>query len=122
MENHMSSPSNLMAEVMSSDGDVDSDALMSLLPTQPGELAFALGLELDALNSDSPLPRQRLNDFLLTLRLAVPRAGAPRKAFEWFRSKPLPSFGGATAMQLVQAGRASAVGNHLQRIDKGGFT
>ena len=43
------------------------------------------------------------------------------RAFAWFRSQPLPSFGDKTAEDLVKEGRAEDVKKYLSRIADGGY-
>lgn len=42
-------------------------------------------------------------------------------AFEWFSERPLPSFGGRTAADLVREGRTDAVKAYVERVGAGGF-
>lgn len=42
-------------------------------------------------------------------------------AFEWFSERPLPSFGGQTAADLVRDGRMDAVKAYVERVGAGGF-
>lgn len=42
-------------------------------------------------------------------------------AFEWFCERPLPSFGGRTAADLVREGRMDAVKAYVERVGAGGF-
>ena len=50
-----------------------------------------------------------------------PRFGSGMMAFAWYRSEPLPGFSGATAMALVQQGRASEVLEYIDAVDAGVF-
>ncbi|WP_353215917.1 XRE family transcriptional regulator [Salinisphaera hydrothermalis] len=63
----------------------------------------------------------RLREFDEILSYTAPRGGSKRKAFAWFQSRPLPSFGNRTAEALVKAGKASAVKVYLPRLNDGGF-
>jgi hypothetical protein len=47
-------------------------------------------------------------------------SGPVGRAFAWFRSEPLPSFGDMTAEDLVKEGRAQAVKDYQTRIAEGG--
>ncbi|WP_220790214.1 antitoxin Xre/MbcA/ParS toxin-binding domain-containing protein [Gluconacetobacter takamatsuzukensis] len=40
---------------------------------------------------------------------------------DWYRSRPVPSFGDQTAEALVREGRAEAVRRYLDRIATGGY-
>ena len=48
-------------------------------------------------------------------------SGSIGRAFAWFRSQPLASFGDKTAEDLVKEGRARAVKDYLSRIADGGL-
>ena len=48
-----------------------------------------------------------------------PRFGSATLAREWYESEPLPGFAGATAMQLVLAGRADEVLGYIEAVDAG---
>ena len=48
-------------------------------------------------------------------------SGSDERAFAWFRSQPLPSFGDKTAEDLVKEGRTDAVKAYLSRIAGGGY-
>ncbi|NPU63962.1 DUF2384 domain-containing protein [Bradyrhizobium sp. 83012] len=48
-------------------------------------------------------------------------AGGEEAATFWFRSEPLPAFGGRTAEALVKEGRAETVRNFLDHVALGGF-
>lgn len=48
-----------------------------------------------------------------------PRFGTEKLARDWYESEPLPGFAGATAMQLVCAGRADEVLDYLDAVDRG---
>ena len=48
-------------------------------------------------------------------------AGGDEEAMVWYRTEPLPAFGGWTAEMLVSAGHFAAVGDYLDHIAIGGF-
>lgn len=48
-------------------------------------------------------------------------AGGPIQAMAWYRSQPLPEFGGRTAESLVKAGKVNAVRDWLYGVASGGF-
>ena len=53
------------------------------------------------------------------LERVEPRFGSPLMAYAWYRSQPLPGFGGMTAMSLVASGRASDVLEYIEAVDAG---
>jgi len=47
------------------------------------------------------------------------RFGSVQSAREWYETKPLLGFSGATAAQLVRAGRAEEVLAYIDAVDRG---
>ena len=104
---------------------VSPDALSSLLRITKGELATASGLSRDALSKrgriNSLATQKRLREITEIINRVIPWAGSELGAYAWYRSQPLPSFGDATAEDLVRRGEGDAVRNYLARISQGGF-
>jgi predicted NUDIX family NTP pyrophosphohydrolase len=48
-------------------------------------------------------------------------ASGPAQAFAWYRSEPLPAFGGRTAESLVTSGELATLRDYLDSIALGGF-
>jgi hypothetical protein len=48
-------------------------------------------------------------------------AGGQRQAHIWYRTEPIPAFGGLRAEALVNKGLADAVRDYLDRIGAGRF-
>jgi len=114
-----------LTSILSSTGGVETDRLAELLHITKGELALATGLSRDAVSkrtrATSPKTQQRLRDTIEIINRAVPWTGSTARAFAWFRSQPLPSFGDKTAEDLLKEGRAQAVKDYLSRIADGGY-
>ena len=114
-----------LTELLSHTGVVESDALAERLHITKGELAAATGLSRDAVSkrarATSAKTQQRLRDTVDIINRAVPWTGSTARAFAWFRSQPLPSFGDKTAEDLLEEGRAQAVKDYLSRIADGGY-
>ncbi len=53
------------------------------------------------------------------LALVTPRFENAEAAYEWFSTEPLPGFSGSTAMDLIRAGRVSAVIDYIKAVDAG---
>lgn len=56
------------------------------------------------------------------LRIIAPRFEEPALAHAWFEERPLPGFSGATAAQLVAAGRGQEVLDYIAAVDAGVHT
>ncbi|MEA3643286.1 MAG: antitoxin Xre/MbcA/ParS toxin-binding domain-containing protein [Lamprobacter sp.] len=114
-----------LTDLFSDLGLVESDRLAEQLHVTKAELARAIGLSRDALSKrariTSTKTQQRLRDTVDIINRAIPWAGSTARAFAWFRSQPLPSFGDKTAEDLLKEGRAQAVKDYLSRIADGGY-
>lgn len=121
----MAIASNDLTNVLSNAGLIDTDRLAERLHVTKGELACLTGLSRDAVTkrarSSAPKTQQRLRDTVDIINRATPWAGSTARAFAWFRSQPLPSFGDKTAEDLLKEGRAQAVKDYLSRIADGGY-
>jgi uncharacterized protein (DUF2384 family) len=114
-----------LTQLISAAGTVESDRLAELLHVTKVELARATGLSRDAVSrrnrSGSQKTQQRLRDTVEIINRVTPWTGSTARAFAWFRSQPLPSFGDKTAEDLLKEGRAEAVLGYLSRIADGGY-
>ena len=108
------------------DNQVFSPALIAAaLRTTKSEIAGTLGLGKDALSRTSRVRARktqvRLRQMMELLNRVEAATGSPLAAYAWFRSEPLPGFGGATPDLLVREGRADQVHAYLDRIMTGGY-
>ena len=63
----------------------------------------------------------RLRQMLEILRRVEAEVGSDLVAYAWFRSEPLPGFGGMRPCQLVQGGKADMVHAYLDDVLAGGY-
>ena len=95
------------------------------LRTTKSEIAGTSGLGRDALSRTSRIrarnTRTRLRQMPEILNRVESGTGSPLAAYAWFRSEPLPGFGGATPNLLLREGRADHVHAHLDRVMAGGY-
>ena len=114
-----------LADVITDQGTVTTDRLAKALHLTKTELAVATGLSRDAVSKHSRrstrATQTRLRDTVEIINRVVPWSGSVGRAFAWYRSQPLPSFGDKTAEDLVKEGRAEAVKDYLSRIAEGGY-
>ena len=107
-------------------GLISVDDLVSDLRITKTELAAAVGLPREAVSKKARLHsrrnQHRLGEMVEIIRRVLPWTGTIQAAFAWYRSQPLPSFGGLTAEDLVKAGRSESVRNYLSRVAPGGYT
>lgn len=108
------------------DHDVFSPALLAdALRTTQSEVADTLGLTRDAVTRldrmRGPKTQTRLREMVEVLNRVEPQLGSLLAAYAWFRSEPLPGFGGMTAQHLVRVGKVSHVHAALDRMSSGGY-
>lgn len=113
-----------LSEVTGENG-VSPDRLSAALHITKSELALAAGLSRDAVSkaarSQSVVTQARLREVSEIINRVIPWAGSELAAYAWYRSQPLPSFGDATAEELVRQGLGEKVRAYLGRIAAGGF-
>lgn len=113
-----------LSEVVGEKG-VSPDRLSAALHITKSELAVAAGLSRDAVSksarSESHATQARLREMSEIINRVIPWAGSELAAYAWYRSQPLPSFGDATAEELVRQGQGERVRAYLGRIAAGGF-
>ncbi|CCW15946.1 transcriptional regulator with XRE-family HTH domain [Sphingobium wenxiniae] len=113
-----------LSEVTGEKG-VSPDRLSAALHITKSELALAAGLSRDAVSkaarSQSVVTQARLREVSEIINRVIPWAGSELAAYAWYRSQPLPSFGDATAEELVRQGLGEKVRAYLGRIAAGGF-
>jgi hypothetical protein len=123
--NPLSSRPDLLEIVIDAEGQVVTDRLAAVLRITKTELAAATGLSRDAVSkqarSGSRATQARLRDTTEIINRVTRWSGSVGRAFAWFRSEPLPSFGDKTAEDLVKDGRAQAAKDYLARIAAGGY-
>ena len=99
--------------------------IAAALRTTKSEIASTLGLGKDAFSRASRegarKSQVRLRQMMELLKRVEVAMGSPLAAYAWFRSEPLPGFGGATPDLLVRDGRADDVHAYLDRIMAGGY-
>ena len=97
----------------------------------PARLSAALRITLSELAAVSGLPRHafargitaqtRLAEMCEIIEKAIPWTGSACTAYAWYRSQSLPSFGDATAEELVRQGYGDNVYAYLGRLEDGGY-
>lgn len=116
---------DFLQQVISDDGLVLAGTLAKVLHITQTDLAEATGLSLDSVSKSarvkSRATQARLKDTVEIINRVAQWSGGVGRAFAWFRSQPLPSFGDKTAEELVKAGQANAVKTYLSRIAAGGY-
>ena len=93
------------------------------LRTSKIEIATTLGLGKDAFSryARTRKSQTRLRLMLEIMNRAEADTGSALAAYAWFRSAPLPGFGGATPDLLVRQGKGDHVHAYLDRVAAGGY-
>lgn len=69
----------------------------------------------------SPTVQKKLEPIARILAQVEELTGDADQAILWFRHQPLPGHDGATAQQLVEAGRADAVLTYIEELRDGAY-
>ena len=104
---------------------LDVREIARVLLTTNTDIAKTAGVSASTLRrrngSGSFVAQRRLRELINVLDKIGPRFGSLLIAYAWIRSVPLPGFSGATAMALVQEGRADEVLEYIDGVDAGVF-
>jgi transcriptional regulator with XRE-family HTH domain len=116
---------DFLQSVITNDGMIATGVLAELLHITKSDLADATGLSRDSVSKTarvkSKATQARLRDTVEIINRVAQWSGGIGRAFAWFRSQPIPSFGDKTAEDLVKEGRAKDVKQYLSRIAAGGY-
>lgn len=117
---------DLLNQVTNEEGLISPRAIADLFHTTIKEVAELCELSVDALNKHdrvrSERSQKRLRELMLILSQAEPWCGGRYGAYAWYRSEPIPSFGDATAEDMLKQGKAELVMQHIRRIEDGGYS
>ncbi|WP_446812227.1 antitoxin Xre/MbcA/ParS toxin-binding domain-containing protein (plasmid) [Methylomonas sp. 2BW1-5-20] len=116
---------SFLHQVISDDGFIVATTLAKVLHITQNDLAEVTGLSRDSVSKSarckSRSTQARLRDTVEIINRVAEWSGGVGRAFAWFRSQPIPSFGDKTAEDLVKEGRADSVKAYLARIADGGY-
>jgi len=119
---HKAMRSPFLAEVMEPQKSVISpQRLSSVLHISLARLSKITQLHRNTLtrHPESPEVQQRLGEVARIISLAAELVGDQQRAIIWFRHQPLSGFDHKTAEELVAAGHADAVFEHLAMLSDG---
>jgi hypothetical protein len=116
---------SFLAEVFSPSGNIQLERFTELLRVTKTDLAFSIGLSREAISKtarfNAPATQARLRETAEILNRILPWCGSVPQAFSWFRSQPIPAFGGQTSEDLVRGGRIADLKDYLAGLAAGGF-
>jgi len=114
-----------LAGLMTRDGDIAFDRVAERFGMSKAQIAETAGLSAATLQRASRATaartRSRITEMLEIVARVSDWAGGERQAMGWYRSEPLPAFGGRTAESLVKDGKAGALRDHLDHLALGGY-
>jgi hypothetical protein len=107
------------------EGKVAVDRVMESFGFSKSQLAATAGLSLESLyrptRMAAPKTQARLKEMLEIVGRIADWAGGKDQAMAWYRSEPIPAFGGRTAESLVKDGKAGELRDYLDHVALGGF-
>jgi DNA-binding XRE family transcriptional regulator len=116
---------SMVLSFMDRTGKIVVNQLVERFGMSKTQLAETAGLSRETLyrteRSRSPKAQMRLREMLEIISRVADWAGGKEQAMAWYRSQPLPAFGGRTAEALVKEGKAAAVRDYLDHMALGGF-
>lgn len=116
---------NLSVELMSHDGHIEPKLVAERFHTTLEEVGYFTGVALSTLQKrDRAIGVKAQTQLQLVLDIitkVTPWAGNTHKAYAWYRSEPIPAFGGLTAENLVINGQAKTVKNYIEQMTLGGY-
>ena len=115
----------IMARTISSSGKVSVERVASTFGMSKTQIAETVGLRREAVfkvaREHAPKTQTRMREMLEIINRVSDWAGGEHQAMAWYRSQPLPAFGGQTAEGLVKAGLATPLRDYLDHLALGGF-
>ncbi len=118
-------PGFSLGGLMSRSGEVSVERVAQTFSMTKTQIAETVGLRAEAVfklaRASAPRTQQRIREMLEIIARVSVWAGGEQQAMAWYRSQPIPAFGGQTAEGLIKAGYATALRDYLDHISTGGF-
>jgi DNA-binding XRE family transcriptional regulator len=124
-ENQLLGGQPLIVTFMDRSGSISIERVAASFGLSKTQLAETVGLARESLykagRSRTPKIQTRMKEMLEIISRVTEWAGGRQQAMAWYRSQPIPAFGGRTAEALVKQGKAGAVRDYLDHLAVGGF-
>ena len=124
-ENQLLGGQPLIVTFMDTSGSISIERVAASFGLSKTQLAETVGLARESLykagRSRTPKIQTRMKEMLEIISRVTEWAGGRQQAMAWYRSQPIPAFGGRTAEALVKQGKAGAVRDYLDHLAVGGF-
>jgi hypothetical protein len=119
------SSKSIFNSVYDKGGMLNVDLVADQFGLSKGQLAETVGVNREALYKTSravaPKTQNRIREMVEIIERIKEWAGGKDQAMAWYRSQPIPAFGGRTAESLVKDGKAGALRDYLDHLAMGGF-
>jgi len=106
-------------------GNIAPDLVADALRLSKTQLAETVGVRRDTFYKAgrirAPRTQTRVREMVEIVARVKDWAGGTDQALAWYRSQPIPAFGGRTAEAIVKDGKAGALRDYLDHIATGGF-
>jgi hypothetical protein len=116
---------NFAISLLGRDGNLVVEFMAKIFLITKTQLAETAGLPRDAVYKPARIraikTQARLGEMVEILRRVEEWAGGPRHAMLWYKSEPIPAFGGRTPEALVKTGYAASLLDYLDNIGTGGY-
>jgi uncharacterized protein (DUF2384 family) len=107
------------------EGVLVPDRVADALRMSKTQLAETVGIKREALYKwnrvKTPKIQTRVREMVEIVDRVKDWAGGREQALAWYRSQPIPAFGGRTAEALVKDGKAGPLRDYLDHLATGGF-
>ena len=116
---------SLIEALMDDSGVVVVDRLVDRLGMSKQQFGAMIGVSGETLQkkarAEAPKTQERVKEAVEIIDRVQGWAGGELQAAAWYKSQPIPAFGGRTAESLVKSGQAGALRDYLDHLALGGF-
>lgn len=115
----------LAEKVYSNSGFIEPQLMAKCFHTTIEEVSVFTGVSLSVLRKKdrvhSRKTQSKLQSVTEIINKVVAWTGSEQMAYAWYRSEPIPEFGGLTAQDVVLSGKTDKVRLYINHVVLGGF-
>ncbi len=116
---------SLSLYALNAKGAIVVDRITDRLGMTKEQFGRMIGISADTLRKStragSPKTQARMREAVEIIDRVRQWAGGETQATAWYKSQPIPAFGGRTAESIVKSGQAPALRDYLDHLAMGGF-
>lgn len=116
---------SLASHALNAEGLIVLDRVTDRLGMTKEQFGRMIGVSADTLRKSarvtSPRTQARVREAVEIIDRVTDWAGGEAQATAWYKSQPIPAFGGRTAESIVKSGHAPALRDYLDHLAMGGF-